>query len=50
MEFHELHSSHDHRRIVNRLRAAGFHVEVDRPLFERLFLKTGMLWATRERN
>ncbi|MES2983429.1 MAG: FkbM family methyltransferase [Verrucomicrobiota bacterium] len=47
MEFHELHPSHDHRRIVQRLREAGFRVEVKRSLFERLFLKTGMLWATR---
>lgn len=48
MEFHELHPSHDHRRIVERLRSAGFRVEVERPIFERLFLKTGMLWAIRE--
>jgi FkbM family methyltransferase len=49
MEFHELHSSHNHRVLVNRLKKAGFHVDVHRPLFERFFLKTGMIWATRTR-
>lgn len=47
MEFHELHTSHDHRRLVQRLQRAGFTVNVHRTIVERLFLKTGMIWATR---
>lgn len=47
MEFHELHSSHDHRILVQRLQKAGFTVNVSRTMVERLFLKTGMIWATR---
>lgn len=48
MEFHELHPSHNHRRIVQRLEKAGFDVQVERPWFERFFLKTGMIWASRK--
>lgn len=47
MEFHELHPSHQHRRIVDRLERCGFTVSVERPWFERLFQKTGTIWATR---
>ena len=47
LEFHELHPSHDHRRIVNRLKSAGFEVTVERTLLDRFLLQTGMLWATR---
>lgn len=47
MEFHELHPTHDHRRLVRRLRDAGFDVEVRRPWFARFILKTGMIWARR---
>lgn len=46
LEFHELDRSHDHRRIVNRLKSAGFNVTVERTLLDRL-LQTGKLWATR---
>jgi FkbM family methyltransferase len=46
LEFHELHPSHDHRRIVNRLKSAGFGVTVERTLLDRL-LQTGKLWAKR---
>lgn len=48
MEFHRLHRSHDHRRLVRRLRDAGFQVRVCRPWFARFVLKTGMIWARRE--
>lgn len=48
MEFHELHRTHDHRRLVRRLRDAGFAVEVHRPWFARFVLRTGMIWARRE--
>lgn len=47
LEFHEIHPSHDYRRIVKRLEAAGYEVTIDRSLFERFFLQTGMLWARR---
>jgi FkbM family methyltransferase len=47
MEFHELHPSHDHRRIVKRLEAAGYQVELQRSLLDRYLLQTGMLWAKR---
>lgn len=47
LEFHELHPSHDHRRIVNRLKSAGFEVTVERTLLDRFLLQTGMLWAKR---
>lgn len=48
MEFHELHASHDHRRLVRRLRDAGFHVQIRRPWFARFVLQTGMIWARRD--
>ena len=47
LEFHELHHSHDHRRIVNRLKSAGFEVTIERTLLDRFMLQTGMLWAKR---
>jgi len=47
LEFHELHPSHDHRRIVNRLKSAGFDVTIERTLLDRFLLQTGMLWAKR---
>lgn len=47
MEFHELHPTHDHRRLVRRLRDAGFEVRACRPWFSRFILKTGMIWARR---
>lgn len=48
MEFHRLHRSHDHGRLVRRLRDAGFQVRVCHPWFARFVLKTGMIWARRE--
>ncbi|MFN9720598.1 MAG: FkbM family methyltransferase [Planctomycetota bacterium] len=50
MEFHELHASHDHRILVQRLQKAGFDVDVRRTLVERMFLKTGMIWAIRRQS
>jgi FkbM family methyltransferase len=47
MEFHELHPSHDHRKLAQRLQQCGFQVTVQRPWFERFFGKTGTIWATR---
>lgn len=47
MEFHELHPSHDHRKLVERLKSCGFEVTVAQPWFERVFLKTGTIWAIR---
>jgi FkbM family methyltransferase len=47
MEFHELHPSHDHRKLVERLQSCGFEVTVAQPWFERVFLKTGTIWAIR---
>lgn len=47
LEFHEIHPSHDHRRIVWRLESAGFRVEIERSLLDRFLLQTGMLWARR---
>ncbi|MFT4559234.1 MAG: hypothetical protein ACI92S_004624, partial [Planctomycetaceae bacterium] len=47
MEFHELHPSHDHRNLVQRLESCGFDVTVERPWFERVFQKTGTIWALR---
>jgi FkbM family methyltransferase len=47
LEFHEIHPSHNHRRIVNRLKSAGFEVTVERTLLDRFLLQTGMLWAKR---
>jgi FkbM family methyltransferase len=47
MEFHELHESHDHRNMVKRLEGCGFQVTVERPWFERVFQKTGSIWAIR---
>lgn len=47
LEFHEIHPSHDHRRIVTRLQSAGFEVKVERSLLDRYFLQAGMLWARR---
>lgn len=47
MEFHELHPSHDHQKLVDRLEHCGFKVTVERPWFERVFQKTGTIWATR---
>lgn len=47
MEFHEIHPSHNHRRLVRRLRAAGFRVSVERTLQDRYLLQSGMLWARR---
>ncbi len=47
LEFHELHPSHDHRRIVDRLKSAGFDVTIERTLLDRFLLQTGMLWAKR---
>jgi FkbM family methyltransferase len=48
LEFHEIHPSHDHRRIVKRLKAAGFTVTVERSMLDRYFLQAGMLWARRD--
>lgn len=48
MEFHELHPTHDHRRLVRRLQDAGFTVRACRPWFARFILKTGMIWARRD--
>lgn len=48
MEFHEIHKSHDHRILIRRLEEAGFQVTVERPWFDRLFLKTGAIWAVRK--
>lgn len=48
MEFHELHPSHDHRKLVSRLEQCGFKVTVERPWFERTFQKTGTIWALRQ--
>lgn len=48
LEFHEIHSSHNHRRIVKRLRSAGFEVSVERTLQDRYLLQAGMLWAIRK--
>lgn len=50
MEFHDLHPTHDHRRLVRRLRGAGFRVLVERPWFARFVLGTGMIWADRGRS
>ena len=47
MEFHELHPSHDHRKLVQRLESCGYDVTVKRPWFERTFQKTGTIWALR---
>lgn len=47
MEFHELHPSHDHRKLAERLETSGFSVTIERPWFERTFQKTGTIWATR---
>ena len=47
MEFHELHPSHDHRQLVERLERCGFEVTVERPWFQRVFQKTGTIWARR---
>ncbi len=47
MEFHEIHPSHNHRRIVKRLRTAGFEVKVERTWQERYLFQAGMLWARR---
>jgi FkbM family methyltransferase len=47
LEFHELHPSHDHRRIVNRLKSTGFDVTIERTLLDRFLLQTGMMWARR---
>lgn len=47
MEFHELHDSHDHRKLVERLDCCGFDVTVERPWFGRVFQKTGSIWAIR---
>jgi len=49
LEFHEIHPSHDHRRIVRRLESAGFEVMVRRSLLDRYVLQTGMIWAHRGR-
>lgn len=48
MEFHEIHASHDHRVLVRRLEQAGFQLTVVRPWFDRLFLRTGGIWAVRK--
>jgi len=48
LEFHEIHPSHNHRRIVRRLRSAGFHVKIERSLQDRYLLQAGMLWAIRK--
>lgn len=47
MEFHVNHASHDLQALVTRLRQAGFSVEVEKQWLRYLFVKTGMLWATR---
>jgi FkbM family methyltransferase len=47
MEFHELHPSHDHRKLAERLNGCGFDVTIERPWFERIFQKTGTIWAIR---
>jgi len=47
LEYHELHPSHDHRRIVQRLQSCGFEVVTQRSLLDRWLLQTGMLWAIR---
>ena len=47
MEFHELHPSHDHRKLAERLDGCGFDVTIERPWFERTFQKTGTIWAIR---
>lgn len=47
LEFHEIHPSHDHTRIVKRLESAGYMVEIHRTLLDRYLLQTGMLWARR---
>lgn len=47
LEFHEIHASHDHRRIVERLKSSGFEVSVERTLQDRYLLQAGMLWAIR---
>jgi FkbM family methyltransferase len=47
MEFHELHPSHDHRKLFERLERCGFEVTVERPWFQRVFQKTGTIWALR---
>jgi len=47
LEFHELHPSHDYRRLTSRLEQAGYQVEVERTLFDRCVAQTGMIWAKR---
>ena len=47
LEFHEIHPSHDHKRIVKRLESAGYKVEIERTWLDRFLLQTGMLWARR---
>lgn len=47
MEFHKMHPSHDHRRIVKRLEDVGFEVTVKQKFIDRYLLHTGMLWARR---
>lgn len=48
MEFHELHSSQRHERLVTILRENGFRVLVQKPWFQYRFMKFGALWAWRE--
>lgn len=47
LEFHEIHPTHDHRRIVKRLESAGYKVTIQRSMLDRFLLQTGMLWARR---
>lgn len=48
MEFHKLHPSHDYRRIVNRLKSAGYEVTIERTLVDRYISRAGMLFALRK--
>ena len=47
MEFHEFHSSHDHRQLVRRLESCGFKVQIQKPWLKYHLYKVGMLWACR---
>jgi FkbM family methyltransferase len=48
MEFHEYQPAHDHRRLVQILKAHGFKTEVHKPWLVYRFMKYGSLWAWQE--